>query len=294
MASTVQKLKKKELISPPKHVIDGIQYEVIMGSIAYGISNDMSDVDIYGFSIPPKEMVFPHLDGEIQGFGRQKQRFNQYQQHHVHNPDNGREYDLQIYNIVKYFQLCMENNPNMIDSLFVPQRCVLYSSKIANMVRKNRRTFLNRKSFYTFKGYSFNQLKKMKTKKAEGKRKEIVEKYGYDTKFATHLVRLLNEVEQVMIEGDLDLQRNREQLKSVRDGEWTLDQLESYFEFKERSLEDLYTKSNLPHSPDEKRIKQLLLNCLEEYYGSLDNCIITEPQTKSLISELEEVIYKYK
>jgi predicted nucleotidyltransferase len=245
MASILQELNKRNLISPPKHVVEGIQYEVIMGSIAYGVSNDTSDIDVYGFSIPPKEMIFPHLKGEIIGFGKQIKKFEQYQQHHIYRQDNKKEYDLQIYNIVKYFQLVMENNPNMIDSLFVPQRCVLYCSRIAGMVRERRKDFLHKGCWHKFKGYAFSQLRKAKNKKPEGKRKELFEKYGYDTKFATHIVRLLNEVEQIMIEQDLDLQRNREQLKSVRNGEWTLAQLEDYFEQKERALEDVYTKSTL-------------------------------------------------
>jgi hypothetical protein len=40
-------------------------------------------------------------------------------------------------------------------------------------------------------------------------------------KFAYHTVRLLNEAERLLLQGDLDLQRNREQLESIRRGEWT-------------------------------------------------------------------------
>jgi hypothetical protein len=28
--------------------------------------------------MPPKEMVFPHLAGQIEGFGRQQQRFEEW------------------------------------------------------------------------------------------------------------------------------------------------------------------------------------------------------------------------
>lgn len=292
--SVLKELKKKNLISPPYHVVEGIQYEVMMGSVAYGVSNDTSDIDVYGFSIPPKEIVFPHLNGDIQGFGRQTKRFEQYQQHHIRREDNGKEYDLQIYNIVKFFQLVMENNPNMIDSLFVPQRCVLYCSKIGDMVREQRKMFLHKGSWFKFKGYSFSQMNKMKNKKPEGKRKETVEKFGYDVKFATHVVRLLNEIEQILTEGDLDLERNREQLKSIRRGEWTLNQVEDYFNSKERELEDLYTRSSLQYKPDEQKIKNLLLNCLEQYYGSIDNCVKTDSNSSMIINELKDLICRYE
>src|SRR6185503_3895322 len=116
--STVSELQSKGLIKPPTFVLGGTCYETIMGSMAYGVSGDSSDMDIYGFCIPPKDMIFPHLAGHIQGFGKQIQKFDQYQQHHIIDKSSDKEYDLNIYNIVKYFQLCMENNPNMIDSLF--------------------------------------------------------------------------------------------------------------------------------------------------------------------------------
>ena len=293
MPALVKRLAKRELISPPEYVVAQTQYEVMMGSVAYGVSNNTSDIDIYGFCVPNKETIFPHLAGEILGFGRQKQRFEQYQQHHIKDPSNDKEYDVTIYNIVKYFSLCMENNPNMIDSLFVPQRCVLHCTQVGNLVRENRKLFLHKGSWHKYKGYAYSQLHKMRIKEPEGKRKEMVDKYGYDLKFAYHVVRLLSQVEQIMIEHDLDLERNREQLKSIRRGEWTMEKIEEWAEQKERALEDVYTKSDLRHSPDEAAIKELLLNCLELHFGSLDKAIVRENQFDRLVSDLKELVGKY-
>ena len=172
MASTVKQLEKKGLIRPPKFLADNVHYECIMGSVAYGVSSDTSDMDVYGFCIPPKDMVFPHLMGEIEGFGRQKKRFEQYQQHHIKDESamsgKGRDYDVTIYNIVKYFNLCMENNPNMIDSLFVPQECVLHITQIGNMVRESRKLFLHKGSWHKFKGYAYSQQSKLRSKSHRG------------------------------------------------------------------------------------------------------------------------------
>lgn len=166
--SYILRCKKRGLIDPPKHVLNGMQLEVLMGSQAYGVASAISDMDIYGFSIPRKEMIFPHLAGQIQGFGRQIQRFEQYQQHHVEDKDAKKEYDFSIYNIIKYFQLCMDNNPNMIDSLFVPRTCILFTTKIGEMVRENRRLFLHKGAWHKFKSYGYSQLHKIKTKKPQG------------------------------------------------------------------------------------------------------------------------------
>lgn len=357
----ISDLKKKNLINPPAFISDCLQYLTLMGSQAYGVANtndteEISDWDVYGFCIPYKDMVFPHLRGEIAGFGRQVQRFEQYQQHSVKDISKRKEYDLSVYNIIKYFQLCMENNPNMIDSLFTPQRCVLYCTPIGNLVRENRKLFLHKGCFFRFKSYAFSQMHKMKNKalkqyieqcdrlkvdldtttpnmvqdqivrRAKGDREGIhpldhltneelstfqalikrvyqggsiskrlksVQKYSYDVKYAYQLVRLLNEVEQILIEGDLSVDRNREQLKSIRRGEWTMDQIEEYFDQKERELESAYTFSKLRHSPDESKIKQLLLNCLEMHFGSLDKCIIKQGQVEEL-AEMQAVIDQYR
>ena len=296
MGSLVDRLSSRQLITPPGFIKNNVHYEVLMGSVAYGVSSDNSDMDIYGFCIPPKDVVFPHLRGEILGFGKQINRFEQYQQHHIKDKSAKKEYDITIYNIVKYFQLCMDNNPNMIDSLFVPRRCILHSTQVGNYVRENRKLFLHKGSWFKFKGYSYSQLHKMNIKEPDqnSKRYESIMKYGYDVKFAYHVVRLLNEIEQILIEEDLDLERNREQLKSIRRGEWTQEQIIKYFEDKEKSLEEVYSKSKLQHSPDEEAIKKILLECLEMHYGSLENTIKTDFSILQTLDEIEKLIQKIR
>lgn len=335
MSSYVKLLSDKGLIKPPPFVKE-TQYEVIMGSFAYGVSNDMSDTDIYGFCIPPKRITFPSSVGYIAGFDEiDAERFEQFSKHHVLVED--REYDITIFNIIKYFRLCMDCNPNMIDSLFVPERCVVHASKIGRMVRDSRKLFLSKKAWYTFKGYAYSQFHKAKEKtyvqladfckehalssyralqiiselkkdrangisiysllKSDGfsvdesddivfelqnyRNKEISEKrflschdFGWDVKYGYHLVRLINEVEQILTEGDIDLERNKAQLKAIRSGEMTLKQVEDWFHSKEKSLEKLYVSSTaVPVVPPTSKIKRLLMDCLEELYGSISEFV---------------------
>jgi len=356
----LQELATKNLLNmPPSYVLDGLQYLTITGSIAYGAAdtNDpecTSDWDLYGMCIPHKDVIFPHLRGEIIDFGRQKVRFQQYVQHHIVDPSTKRKYDVTVYNIVKYFTLCMENNPNMIDTLFTAPRCVLYRSPVANYILENRKLFLHRGSWFKFKGYAYAQLHKVKNKTlkqfvdqchvhnldlnisldeldtaianreqgaeplpymhvpldalrfirkllkecygGEGhisSRVKTVEKYGFDVKFAYHIVRLLNEVEQILTEHDLDLERNREQLKSVRRGEWTLEEIEEYFKQKEKDLEHVYSNSTLRHSPDENAIKKVLLNALEMHFGNLNSVIRKPDQFQNLLNDLQNLVTQY-
>lgn len=295
----IERLIKEKKIQPPEFLYDNINYLTIMGSNAYGVSNDNSDMDLYGFCTPPKELVFPHLDGIIPGFGRQIQKFEQWQQHHIKDPSKDREYDFGIYNIVRYFQLVMENNPNMLDSLYTPDRCVLYIDNVGKHIKSNKDLFLHKGSIHKFRGYAHSQFAKIKngTNSSNPKRKELIEKYGYDTKFSYHLLRLLLEAEQIAIEHTLDIEKNREILKTVRNGEWTLDQLQKWFDSKVIFLEEEYSKSTLRYAPDESVIKKILMECLEMTYGNIDNLLKVSNHSeteKNLISDLKKLVSKYE
>lgn len=293
MTSIVQRLSKHGLINPPHWLADNVCYETQMGSVAYGCNIDESDVDVYGFCLPKKNMVFPHLGGEILGFGTQIQRFEQYQQHHISDKEAGKNYDLTIYSIVKYFQLCLDNNPNIIDSLFTPDFCVLHITEVGRMVRDSRNIFLHKGCWHRFRGYAYAQMHKIDIKDPNGKRKELIETYGFDTKFGYHIVRLILEVEQILAEGTLDLQRGREVYKAIRRGEWSLEELKKWFSDKETALEVLYHSSTLQYKPDEDAVKQLLLDCLEHYYGDLSKAVVIEGKADKILAQVKELVNGY-
>lgn len=296
MSSVTQSIVEKGLVKPPSWLASNVHYEAITGSIAYGVSEDTSDFDVYGWCIPPKDMIFPHLRGEIPGFGRQVQRFEQFQQHHVNDPEalggKGRQYDLSIYSIVKWFHLVMEGNPNMVDALFVPANCVLRATQIGQRVRERRKLFLHKGCWHKYKGYAFAQASRMRgdRKRPDGKRKEVVDQFGFDCKHAYHIVRLLDEAEQILETGDLVLGRNREHMKAIRRGEWTEQQVLDHFAAKEKALEELYQRSTLPWGPDEDAIKGLLLECLEEHFGSLAAVVAREDAPVRALREIDGVL----
>lgn len=293
----IQRLESIGSAHPPRWLADNTMYLTLMGSHAYGCATEESDVDVYGFAVPPKEIIFPHLAGEIPGFGHQLKRFDQYQEEHLKDPDaragKGEEYDVSIYGIVRYFQLVMEGNPNMVDSLFTPTNCVIHSTAVSELVRENRKLFLSKKCWHTFKGYAFAQLHKMSSKTPDpgGKRIKLREKFGFDVKFGMHLVRLIQEVEQILSIGDIDLQRDKEMLKDIRRGNWTEQQVRDWFMEREKSLEKLYHESKaVPHQPNEGAIKQLLLSCLEHHYGSLEKAVVVTGKAERALADIRGIL----
>lgn len=347
----IKELLKKNLIGKdiPSFIADNTHYLALMGSVAYGCSTDYSDMDVYGWCIPPKEYIFPHLAGHIRGFGREPQNFATWQRHHILDDQKKRSYDLSMYGIVKYFQLITENNPNMIDSLFVSPNCVLHCSEAANMLRENRHLFLHKGCWHKFKGYAFSQLNKCKTRETEpildkilefeskhnlnhngdfetnmaelvilgapaqsvaeytrlfdklkaAKKRAINTKiYGFDVKFAYHVVRLVSEAEEILTDHTLTLDKydRREMLKDIRAGNWTFQQIRDYFVSKEKELDKLYQSSTLRHSPDESAIKQLLLNILESHYGSLEKAVVVSDDValSNALKDISATVAKYQ
>lgn len=363
MSSITKRLFSQGLIKPPRYVHANVAYETIMGSEAYGCADTSakSDTDIYGFFFPDKDLLFPHLAGYIPGFGLQdRPELKMFEQHHVKDRDAGMEYDLALYPINIYFQLCMGCNPNMVDSLFTPERCVVHRTTIATMVRDRRKLFLHKKAWHTYRGYAHKQCDKMMYKgrtelrefqekyritkettpeqyeaslllglhinhwaedvdgefiKPETKqlavsqlksyknlfhqarslpenpkRAESVEKYGYDVKFAYHVIRLMNQAEQILTEYDLDIERCREQLKSIRRGEWTVERVQGYMVEREIALEGLYDRSKIPHGPDEAAIKQLLVDCLEQHFGSLKEAYVQPDASVQALRDIQAVL----
>lgn len=298
MSSWLMYAEKQTSLIPKayKWIPDNLHYEVIMGSYAYGVNTPQSDYDIYGWCIPPKTTIFPHLTGRVPGFGPSiEQKFDVWSKAHVVVEDNVKSCDFAIYNIVKYFSLVAENNPNMIDSLFVPHNCITHITSAGQILRDNRHSFLNKNAYHKFRGYAASQIHKIKTKNTptNSARQELIEKFGYDVKFAYHCIRLLQECMQILIYCDIDLQKDRELLKSIRRGELSLDDLIELWKATDQQLVTLFAQSKLPDQPDYERLNTILLNILEQHYGSL-SFVPKEDRTQQLVNEVTGVLQKYR
>ena len=295
--SHVARLAKRDLINPPPWMTSNMCFEGMTGSVSYGCNeSNTSDIDMVGFCIPPKYIIFPHTAGFVMGFGNQPPTFEQFQAHHVEDKERGRNYDVTIYNIVKFFELCRQNNPNMIDSLFLPTRCITFHSEVYTRVRECRRWFLHKGCWHRFRGYAHQQMAKLTrgAQRANSKRQETIDKFGFDTKFAYHIVRLILECEQILTTHDLRLDRDREVYKSIRRGEWSIEKIKNWYDKKEQHLEDLYHKSDLQAYPDNEKLKTLLIECLEIHYGNLTEALNDDSKYARLIDDLQGLVNKYK
>jgi len=269
-------------LSPPDWLLPNLQCLVMSGSESYGCRTDTSDLDLSGIVIPPKQYIVPHEYGYIYGF-ETPPNFNEYQQHHIFDESKKQNYDLTVYSIVNSFKLMAGQNPNHIDMLFVPRRCIIHTTELWEEVIANRHLFLSQEAVHKYRAYSFSQLKKL-DRVPEGKRKESFDTYNYDLKFAYNLVRLNLSAEQIL-QGDLDIQRDREIFKSIRRGEWTLEQVKEWFYSQATKLDRLQEKTKLPVKVDKVKIKALLAKCLNLQYKN-----IVETDKTELVRKIKELV----
>lgn len=96
-------------------------------------------------------------------------------------------------------------------------------------------------------------------------RSALEEKYGYDTKHAYHLVRLIRMCREVLMTGKVIVKRpDREELLAIRNGAWTYEKLMEFAEAEEKALDELYLTSNiLPKTADKEKLDKLCIKLVE-------------------------------
>lgn len=101
-------------------------------------------------------------------------------------------------------------------------------------------------------------------------RAELEKKFLYDTKHASHLIRLLIEAEEILEKGTLTLKQPEhiEFFKAIKSGVWSFDKLLEWSTEKMAVLADKNIKSAVPKTVDAKKLDQiyrdLVLSSMEE------------------------------
>lgn len=113
--------------------------DCISGSTAYNLSVEGSDVDRKGIFVAPQ--------GSIYGFGSPVQ---------LANATNDEVY----FEIGRFIELLVKNNPNVLELLYTPAKHVLFRHPLMDLI--DPREYLSKRCLETFAGYAVSQLKKAK------------------------------------------------------------------------------------------------------------------------------------
>jgi predicted nucleotidyltransferase len=114
-----------------------------------------------------------------------------------------------------------------------------------------------------------NKLKKKLYQGYMGeKRRKLVDKFGYDCKNASHLLRLLTMCVELLDTGEINVYRvhDAQTFIDVKKGKWTLDEVSQRAEELFAEIREKYDSSPLPDHPDYDRLNSLVTEWLKEHY----------------------------
>ena len=322
------------------------------GSHAYGTSLPTSDVDFRGiFAADPVNVRTPFFP--------------------VRETEDCSEEDTKYYELAHFMKLCLDCNPNIVETLWVDESDIVFSVDAYHHLRSFRQRLLSSKIAFTTSGYALSQLKRIKghnkwinnpqpeeppkpydflsvvqwygeeknlkvdvksfwdghrlvpyggnifgvypwkngklwddhgnlnTRFDESRedlgvplmlakwnkeeyryakerheeywmwknnrnatRSKLEEYYGFDTKHAMHLVRLLRMGQEALEHGVLRVKRpDAEELLAIRDGAWSYETIVEYAEYMDDEVRNVwYKKTELPKKPDIKFAAALLMD----------------------------------
>lgn len=234
------------------------------GSIAHGmyvppkVSTSIDDKDLMYIVVPPINYYFGLDTFGSRGTKEIKQN----------------EWDIVVYEAKKFITLLSQGNPNVLMMLWLSPQYYKTISQAGRVLINSRSSFVGRHVYKAFTGYAYSQLHKMTHNAFQGhmgeKRRQLVERFGFDTKNAAHLIRLLRMGIEFLKDGNLQVEReDASQLLEIKRGEWSLDRIIGEAERLFSVSEFAYLNSTLPERPNPEVISNLttmvIRTALEEF-----------------------------
>jgi predicted nucleotidyltransferase len=305
-----------------KHTI----LKVVHGSNLYGTNMPGSDIDYKGVAVSPMHMYL--------GVSETFEQAEKYE-------NKGADCDEVIYDIRKYCKLAMGANPTILETLFIPESCIVELKEPGKILLENANAFLSQKAFHTHHGFAYSQMRRLHNHKAwmrnppsrsptreefglsdnnkikgsdlgiinmlmesghsisgalndllnkekaygaakknwdqycdwkknrNPERYVLEERYGYDLKFAVHIIRLYMNCLEILEKQTLHARRPPEDLEvllAIRYGKYTYDQFLEMSEKYQLLCENAKKCTTLKHAPDGAQIDFICQKTIESFY----------------------------
>lgn len=228
------------------------------GSDLHGAKDGTSDLDLFGVYIEPPENIL--------GLNRYEHFCVNTNQELKQNTSDS--FDVKLYSLHKWGNLVMKGDSTIISYLFAEP---IYTHSLwDNYIASLKPHILSLKTARHYLGFATAQRERMEGKRGTGRhgqRLDLIEKYGYDTKFAMHYIRLLCECRELLEKQTLTFPRpERLDLIDIRRGKWELKDI-----FKEGSnltyeCEELMKTAPLPDSADGEAVSNAITKTYLDYW----------------------------
>lgn len=208
-----------------------IIYRCVVGSRAYGLDNDESDIDRRGVYLAPAELQWS-LFGAPEQF-----------------EDNAAQscyWELQ-----KFLTMALKANPNILECLYSPmvEKVIPLGEELVGM----RQAFLSQMIFQTFNGYAMSQFKKIE--------QDLRNSGQIKWKHAMHLLRLLLTGAATLREGHVPVrvEAHRDRLLAVKRAVLSWAEVDAWRKELHRDFERGLAETKLPERPDYEAANRFLI-----------------------------------
>jgi hypothetical protein len=207
-----------------------VAYRCVVGSTAYGLATESSDVDRRGFYLPPAE-----FEWSLAGVPEQLES----------------DQEEVYWELEKFLRLALKANPSALECLYAP--VVEYSTPMAEELLAMRHVFLSRQAHRTYNAYVLSQFKKLE--------QDLRNQGEVRWKHVMHLIRLLLSGVTVLREGfvPLNVDGYRDRLLAIRGGQVPWNEVERWRLALHRELDSALDTTKLPEYPDYERANEFLI-----------------------------------
>lgn len=201
---------------------DFIIYRCVVGSQAFGLSDDASDVDRRGIYLPPAE-----LHWSLYGVPEQ-----------IENNDTQEAY----WELQKFLVMALKANPNILECLHTP--LVEFATPLSEELLANRQRFLSKLIYQTYNGYVMSQFKKLE--------QDLRGRGEIKWKHAMHLMRLLlsgiSALRELKLRVRLD--EHRDTLLAIKRGDQPWPEVNAWRLRLHKEFDEAFASTRLPERPD--------------------------------------------
>jgi predicted nucleotidyltransferase len=221
-----------EIAAARTNLYDRVIYRCVIGSQAYGVAGEESDVDRRGIYLPPAELQWSLFRVPEQ----------------LENDATQEAY----WELQKFLVMALKANPNVLECLYSP--LVERATRLAEELLQMRSCFLSRLVYQTYNGYVTSQFKKMQA--------DLRNQGRVKWKHVMHLLRLLLSGIETLQSGSVSVrvdEQHRERLLAIRRGEVAWEETEKWRLALHREFDQAFAQSKLPERPDYERANAFLV-----------------------------------
>lgn len=188
-------------------------------------------------------------------------------------PSQPGDLDLTVYSLRKWVRLALDGNPSVLLLLFAPNSRTTKLDARGSQLRELAPSFASRQAGNRFLGYLQQQRQRLLGERGQKNvnRRDLVEKFGFDTKYAGHMLRLGAQGIEYLETGALHLpmaEPMRSRILAVRQGRVSLNDVLTEAGILEQRLKDLRDTSPLPEQPDRDRVEAWMLNLYWQHWAA--------------------------